>query len=174
MSKRWRIKRSNNVPQTFRYLIGMNKKRLSSLFFPEFVLSKEILSIWPRRADSGQNRNDLFSISEIWERYQNVLVSFPKRYRNVCPFVFDITTKMLVRVAKRMKKKKDPICETSKLKMVDYLASVPPKMWSWDWAIFNVVKRQEIAMFWPIWSQHIPGPRADSLFMLSLGMADPP
>jgi hypothetical protein len=25
------------------------------------------------------------------ERYQNVLVSFPKRYRNVCPFFFDIT-----------------------------------------------------------------------------------
>ncbi len=25
------------------------------------------------------------------ERYPNVLVSFPERYRNVCPFVFDIT-----------------------------------------------------------------------------------
>ncbi len=95
---------------------------------------------------------------------QKCFVSFPKRYRIVCPFVFDITTKMLVRVAKRMKKKKDPICETSKLKMVDYLTSVPPKMWSWDWGIFNVIKRREMAIFWPIWSQHIPGPRADSLF----------
>jgi hypothetical protein len=55
-------------------------------FFSEFVLSKEILSIWPRSADSGPNRNNLFSIRE------NVLVSFPKLYRNVCPLVFDITT----------------------------------------------------------------------------------
>ncbi len=45
-------------------------------FFPEFVLSKEILSIWPRRADSGQNRNNLFTIREIWERYQTFWFRF--------------------------------------------------------------------------------------------------
>ncbi len=61
-------------------------------FFPKFALSKEILSIWARRADSEQNWNNLFSIREICQRYQNILVSFPKQYRNVCPFVFDITT----------------------------------------------------------------------------------
>jgi hypothetical protein len=44
-------------------------------FFPKVVLSKEILSIWPRRADSGQNLNNLFSIREIWQ--------FSKQYRNV-------------------------------------------------------------------------------------------
>jgi hypothetical protein len=82
-------KSSTNVPQTFRYLIGMKQKTIE--FFPEYVLSKDILSIWPRRADSGPNRNNLYSIREIRERYQNVSVSFPKLYRNVCPFVFDIT-----------------------------------------------------------------------------------
>jgi hypothetical protein len=61
-------------------------------FFPEFVLLNVVLSIWPRRADSGPNPNDLFSIREIRDRYQNVLVSFPKRYRNVCSLVFDITS----------------------------------------------------------------------------------
>ncbi len=60
-------------------------------FFPVFALSKEILSIGPKKADSEQNLNNLFSRREIWERYQNVLVSFPKLYRNVCPFVFDTT-----------------------------------------------------------------------------------
>ncbi len=58
---------------------------------PESAPSKEIISIWSRRADSGLNRNNLFSTRQIRERYQIVLVSFPKRYRNVCPFVFDIT-----------------------------------------------------------------------------------
>ncbi len=42
-------------------------KQKMNEFFLEFVLSKEILSIWPRRADSGQNRNNLFSIREICE-----------------------------------------------------------------------------------------------------------
>jgi hypothetical protein len=49
-------------------------------FIPEFVLSKETLSIWPRRADCGPNRNNLFAMREIRERYQNVLVSF--RFQN--------------------------------------------------------------------------------------------
>ncbi len=48
--------------------------------------------IWSRRTDSGPNRNNLFSTRQIRERYQNVLVWFPKRYRNVCPFVFYITS----------------------------------------------------------------------------------
>jgi hypothetical protein len=62
-----------------------------SEFVPESATSKEIISIWSRRAYSGPNRNNLLSTRQIWERYQNVLVSFPNGYRNVCPFVFDIT-----------------------------------------------------------------------------------
>ncbi len=54
-------------------------------FIPGFVLLIEILSIWPRRAYSGTKRNNLFSIREIREQYQNVLFSFAKRYRKVCP-----------------------------------------------------------------------------------------
>ncbi len=53
-------------------------KQITIEFVPGFVLSKEILSVWPRRADSGPNRNNLFSIREIRERYLNVLVSFLK------------------------------------------------------------------------------------------------
>jgi hypothetical protein len=52
-------------------------------FFPEFVLSKEILSIRPRRADSGSNRNILFSRREIgnenktfWFHFQNDIGKF--------------------------------------------------------------------------------------------------
>ncbi len=63
-----------------------------SEFVPESAPSKDIISIWSRRAGSGPNRNNLFSKRQIRERYQNVLVSFPNRYLNVCPFVFDITT----------------------------------------------------------------------------------
>ncbi len=75
-------KRSTNVPQTFlRYLIEVKQKTIE--FFPEFVLSKEIPSILPRRADSGQNWSNLFSTREIWERYQNVLVSFRFLLRRV-------------------------------------------------------------------------------------------
>jgi hypothetical protein len=51
--------------------------------------SKELISTLSRRADSGPNRNNLFSTRQIREQYQNVLVSFLKRYRTVCPFVFD-------------------------------------------------------------------------------------
>ncbi len=64
-----------------------------SEFVPESAPLKEIISIWSRRADSGPNRNNLFSTRQIRERYQNILVSFPKQFRNVCPFVFDITSK---------------------------------------------------------------------------------
>jgi hypothetical protein len=80
-------KRSTNVPMSNR---NETKKPLSS---SEFVLSKVITSILPRRAGSGQNWNNLFSTREIWERYQKVLVSFPKRYRNVCPSVFDVNAR---------------------------------------------------------------------------------
>ncbi len=79
-------KRSTNVP------IYKRKETKSFEFGPEFFLSKEIISIWSRRADFGPNRNNLFSIRQIRERYQNVLFSFQKRYWNVFPFVFDITT----------------------------------------------------------------------------------
>jgi hypothetical protein len=56
-------KHSTNVPQTFRYPEEMKQKTIE--FFPEFVASKEILSILLRRADSGLNRNNLLSIREI-------------------------------------------------------------------------------------------------------------
>jgi hypothetical protein len=82
MSKQQR----KNVPQTFRQEGNQNVW----VFITESAPSKEIMSIWSRRTDSGPNRNTLFSTRQIRERYQNVLVSFPKLYRNVCPFVFDI------------------------------------------------------------------------------------
>jgi hypothetical protein len=63
-------KRSTNVP------ISNRNETKTFEFVPEFVLSKEIISIWSRRADYGPNRNYLFSIRQILERYQNVLVSF--------------------------------------------------------------------------------------------------
>jgi hypothetical protein len=78
-------KRFTNVPTTNRY------ETKTSEVIPESAPNK-IISIWSRRADSGLNRSNLFSTRQIRERYQNVLDSFPKRYRNVCPFVFDITS----------------------------------------------------------------------------------
>ncbi len=53
------------------------------------------MSIWSKRTDTGPNRNNLFSIRQIRERYQNILVSFPTRYRKVCLFIFDITRQPL-------------------------------------------------------------------------------
>ena len=81
---------SKTEGETFRHLTG-NETKTS-----EFVLksgpSKEHISIYSRRADSGPNKNNLFSTRQIRERFQNVLVSFSKRYRNVSPSVFDITS----------------------------------------------------------------------------------
>ncbi len=96
-------KHSTNVPTSNR-----NETNTSELV-PESAPS---LSIWSRRADSGPNGNNPFSRRQIRERYlfwyrfylndilyrllssdvqyQNVFVSFPKRYQNVCPFVFNI------------------------------------------------------------------------------------
>ncbi len=68
-------KHSKNVP------ISIRNETKKFEFVPEFVLSKEIISIWSRRADSGPNRNNLFSIRQIRERYQNVLFSFQNDIR---------------------------------------------------------------------------------------------
>jgi hypothetical protein len=78
-------KRSTNVPTANR-----NETKTSE-FVPESAPSKEHISIWSRRADSGPNRNNLFSTRQIQEHYQIVLVSFPKPYQNICPFLFDIS-----------------------------------------------------------------------------------
>ncbi len=80
--------------QTFQKLstkvpISNRNETITFEFVHEFVLSKELISIWSRGADSGPKRNNLFSMRQIRGRYPNVLVSFPKRYQNVCPFVFD-------------------------------------------------------------------------------------
>ncbi len=84
MSKQYRNKLSTYIPIS-------NQNETNSLeFVSEFVLLKEMISVWSRRAESGPNRNNLFSIRQIW--YQYVLVSFPEWYRNVCPFVFYITS----------------------------------------------------------------------------------
>ncbi len=77
-------KRSTNVPTSNR-----NETKKSE-FVPKCAPSKEHMSFWSRRADSGPNRNNLFSRRQIRGRSQNILVLFPKRYRNVCPFVFYI------------------------------------------------------------------------------------
>jgi hypothetical protein len=73
MSKQWRNKRSTNVPQTFRYLIGMKPKRLSSS--PNLSYRKRTFLFLSRRADSVPNWNNLFSMRQFRERYKNVLVS---------------------------------------------------------------------------------------------------
>jgi hypothetical protein len=85
MLKQSRNKRSTNVPTSNR------NETIPSEFVPESAPSKQIISIRSRRTDFGPNRNNLLSKRQIQERYQNILVSFPKQYRNVCPFVFDIT-----------------------------------------------------------------------------------
>ncbi len=61
--------------------MGMKQKTIE--FFHEFVLSKEILSIRPRRADSRPNRKNLFSIEKFgndtktfWFRFQNDIGTF--------------------------------------------------------------------------------------------------
>ncbi len=92
MSKQKRNKRSTSLPQTFRYLIEIKPKLFSS--FPNLSYQRRSFLFGPgEHAGFGPNRNNLFSIRQIRKRYQNVLVLFPKRYRNVCPFDFDITSK---------------------------------------------------------------------------------
>ncbi len=76
-------KRSAN----FRNLTG------TSEFVTQSASLKEIISIWSRGADSGPNLKNLFSTRQIRERYQNVLVSLPKQFRNVCPFVLTLLPK---------------------------------------------------------------------------------
>jgi hypothetical protein len=57
-------KRSTNVP------ISNRNETQTVEFVPSFVLSKEIIFMWSRRADSGpKNRNNLFSIRQIRERF---------------------------------------------------------------------------------------------------------
>jgi hypothetical protein len=62
--------RSSNVP------ISNRNETEKFEFIPEFVLLKEFISIWFMKAYSGPNRNNLFSIRQIRECYQIVLVSF--------------------------------------------------------------------------------------------------
>jgi hypothetical protein len=83
----------HNVPQTFRYLIGMKQKTIE--FFPEFFSSKEILSIlaqesrfWTKSKQSVFNKRNL---GRMTKRFRFV----SKRYRNICPLVFDITQELL-------------------------------------------------------------------------------
>jgi hypothetical protein len=79
-------KRSTNVP------ISNRNETKTFGFTPEFVLSKEIISIWSRRADSEQNRNGLFSIRQIREQYQNILVSFQNNTRMCVHSFFTLLT----------------------------------------------------------------------------------
>ncbi len=71
-------KRSTNVPQTFRHLTENETKIFEFVF--KSGPSKEHISIYSRRADSGPNQNNLFSTRQIRERFQNVLVSISKRF----------------------------------------------------------------------------------------------
>jgi hypothetical protein len=64
------------------------KQKKTIGFFSEFILSRVILSILPRRADSGQDWDNLFSTGEIWEWYQKVLVSFLKTISERLSFRF--------------------------------------------------------------------------------------
>jgi hypothetical protein len=60
-------------------------------FVREFVLSKEIISIKSRREQILDQIETIcfYNKTNSGTIPQNVLVSFPKRYPNICPFVFD-------------------------------------------------------------------------------------
>ncbi len=64
------------------------------------VLSKEILYILSRRADSGPNQKNLSSIRQIRERYQKVLVSFQN---DIGTFVLSFLTLLLLNQSMRDK-----------------------------------------------------------------------
>ncbi len=64
---------STNVPTSNR------NETVTSEFVPESALTKEIISIWSWRADSGPNQNNLFSTIQIrectktfWFRFQTI------------------------------------------------------------------------------------------------------
>jgi hypothetical protein len=80
--------KGTNVPQTFRYLIGMKPKSLS--LFLNLSYQKRSFLFGPGEQVLDQIETICFSIRQIRGRYQIALVSVPKRYQNVCPFVFDI------------------------------------------------------------------------------------
>ncbi len=104
-----------HVPHTF-CMISNKYETKNNQVLPEFVLSKEILSIWLRRADSRPNRNNLFSMRNLGTIPKNfgfVSKTILKRlsfrfwhcyrllqrkltplsvYQYICPFVFDIAT----------------------------------------------------------------------------------
>ena len=77
-------KRSDHLtgmkPKCLSLFLNLPHRKRSFLFGPGEHILDQIESICYQQ--------DKF---EIWERYQNVLVSFPNGYWNVCPFVFDIT-----------------------------------------------------------------------------------
>jgi hypothetical protein len=61
-------------------------------FVPEFVLSKKIISVWSRRADSGPNRNNLFLIRQIRENTKRFWFCFQNDNGR---FVFSFLTLLL-------------------------------------------------------------------------------
>ncbi len=93
-STRSQHSKGTNVPQTFhkRSTNVLTSHRNETKTF-EFVHisapSKKIIYRWSMRADSGPNRNNLFSTRQIREQNQNDWVSFKKGYRKAYPFVFD-------------------------------------------------------------------------------------
>ncbi len=68
----------------------MNDETITSELVPESAPSKEIISIRSRRTDFGQSKQSFLNKTNSGT-IPNILVSFPKQHRNVCPFVFDIT-----------------------------------------------------------------------------------
>ncbi len=75
-------KRSTNVP-----ISNGNETKKHWVLYRICLIERDPFYI-AHESRFGPNRNNLFSIREIRERHQNVLVSFPKRYRNFCPSVF--------------------------------------------------------------------------------------
>jgi hypothetical protein len=61
-------------------------------FVPEFVLSKEIISVWSGRADFGPNRNNLFLIRKILENTKTFWFCFQN---NIGKFVLSFLTLLL-------------------------------------------------------------------------------
>jgi hypothetical protein len=66
--------KGTNVPTSNR------NETITSEFVPEYAASKEIISILSMRADSGPNRNNLFSTRQIRERYSTKIFWF--RFQN--------------------------------------------------------------------------------------------
>ncbi len=95
-------KRSTNVPQTSRHLT--ENETITSEFVLKSGPSKEHISIKSRRADSGPIKTICSLQDKFGNDFKTFLVSFSKRYRNISPSVFDITSQHTLASQKNIQK----------------------------------------------------------------------